>query len=92
MRVIVKCTFRGKVFDGYLKLYKSFPLDVITSGNFEEISNWSSEKMKKIIFIEQEPSLKLARQPGNIHLLKVNNKNSRTRCETSIASFWCLYC
>ena len=92
MRVIAKCTFKGKVFEGYLRLYKSLPLDVITSGKFEEICNWSSEKMKKIIFIEQEPSLKLARQPGSIHLFKVNNKNTRTRCETSIASFWCLYC
>ena len=30
--------------------------------------------MKKIIFIEQEPSLKLARQPGSIHCSKLTIK------------------
>ena len=41
--------------------------------------------------------------PAGIYLLKVNKRNSRTRCETcskltikapepNLASFWCLYC
>ena len=41
--------------------------------------------------------------PTGIYLLKVNNRNTRTKCETcskltiktperSLASFWCLYC
>ena len=37
--------------------------------------------------------------PAGIYLLKVNNRNTRTRCEicsmltlTPMASFWCLYC
>ena len=32
--------------------------------------------------------------PAGIYLLKVNNRNTRTRCErhqTPLASFWCLY-
>ena len=41
--------------------------------------------------------------PAGIYLLKVNNRNTRTRCEICskltiktperrLASFWCLYC
>ena len=37
--------------------------------------------------------VKLRRNPGGIYFLKVNNRNTRTRCEIcSMASFWCLYC
>ena len=39
------------------------------------------------------------KRPDGIYLLKVDNRNTRTRCEISItltiktmASFWCLYC
>ena len=44
-----------------------------------------------------------SRNPAGIYLLKVNNRNTRTRCEICskltiktperrLASFWCLYC
>ena len=45
----------------------------------------------------------MSRNPAGIYLLKVNNRNTRTRCEICskltiktperrLASFWCLYC
>ena len=48
-------------------------------------------------------SLKSCVLPAGIYLLKVNNRNTRTRCEICskltiktperrLASFWCLYC
>ena len=39
------------------------------------------------------PANVATRYPANIYLLKVNNRNSRKRCEIcSMKSFWCFYC
>ena len=53
--------------------------------------------------IQTTPLLHSDNNPAGIYLLKVNNRNTRTRCEICskltiktperrLASFWCLYC
>ena len=51
-------------------------------------------------FNEGKNLVKSNLNPAGIYLLKVNNRNTRTRCEicskltikTPERSFWCLYC
>ena len=60
----------------------------------------SYSESQKLIFINNND---INRTPAGIYLLKVNNRNTRTRCEICskltiktperrLASFWCLYC
>ena len=57
---------------------------------------YSSKYTERNIYVLGVGSISaLATYPADIYLLRVNNKDNRTRCELcsklAIMSFWCLY-
>ena len=90
-----------KIFTAALNLHA--PKKVIKGNNKPHLN----KKLRKVITERSRLKNKANKSkqpiPAGIYLLKVNNRNTRTRCEICskltiktperrLASFWCLYC